>query len=477
MNKNLLSAFVAAFLLIAIQQQANAQFLKGLGKVLQTVGESVLNGATTTTPSQPATSTTSDQPAKTNTAAQTAAAQTGPRYKIHETASTKTITLEGGASCLGIFSCGRAVVTHRYKEFSEKAFVIDIQGNKVFDIPEGYLPAIAPEAIRDLSGHEILSNHYGTYDNNRLLIYNKSKEHAIIYDENGNTIKAFDNVKRVINFNCGIAAVSIPVKGKWTTDWVWFHIDTNGNILSKTMPVSGDFGNEELYQFEEGLAPVCTTVNGNTRWGFRNEKCEWAIPPTFRDWGGYPEYYTKGGFHNGLCRAMDVESKKWGYIDHKGNWVIQPTYSKCPGNFYSDYALVTDKNDRSYFIDKTGKIVWKEPDGQYFKIRNFLPSGYAIWTDHKNTFLVDLQFNKKRVIKDYDYDISCYTDDYFVWGSTMYDWEGNPLLILDDYSYGLLSKEGIGIGSCGSSDDRGTQIYNYYNSKGEIIVKFEDTQF
>ena len=411
------------------------------------------------------------------TSSQPATTQSGPRYKIHETASTKTITLEGGASYLGNFNCGRAVVTHNYKLYSTKAFVIDTQGDKVYDIPEGYLPAKAPEVIRDLSGHTILSDPYGTYDSNRLLIYNKSKEHAIIYDENGNTIKAFSNVKKAINFNSGIAAVQIPTKNGWTTDWVWYHLDTNGNILSSTMPVSGNIANEELYQLEEGLAPVCATTNGDTRWGFRNEKCEWAIPPIFRNWGGYPEYYTKGGFHNGLCRALDVGSEKWGYIDHKGKWVIQPTYTKCPGNFYSDYAIVKDKNDRRYFIDKTGKIVWKEPEGQYFEIRNFMPSGYAIWTDHQKTFLVDLQFKKKRVIGEWDYDVSCYTDDYFVWGRTMYDWEGNPLLRLDDFSHGLLSKEGIGIGSCGTSDDRGTQIYNYYNLKGEIIVKFVDSQF
>ncbi len=68
MKKNLLLTLVAAFLLMAMPQQTNAQFLKNLGKALQNVGEGVLKDLTTptTTTQQPTTTTTTAQPAQTN---------------------------------------------------------------------------------------------------------------------------------------------------------------------------------------------------------------------------------------------------------------------------------------------------------------------------------------------------------------------------------------------------------------------------
>lgn len=52
MKKNIVLLLATVVLQMAFPQQANAQFLKNLGKVLQTVGEGVLNGTANTTQQQ-----------------------------------------------------------------------------------------------------------------------------------------------------------------------------------------------------------------------------------------------------------------------------------------------------------------------------------------------------------------------------------------------------------------------------------------
>ncbi|MFB6306844.1 MAG: WG repeat-containing protein, partial [Flavobacteriales bacterium] len=52
------------------------------------------------------------------------------------------------------------------------------------------------------------------------------------------------------------------------------------------------------------------------KWGFINDKGEWAIEPKF-DQVRY--------FSEGLAPAS--KGKKWGFIDKSGNWKLKPEYS------------------------------------------------------------------------------------------------------------------------------------------------------
>ena len=441
----------AAFVLAAMPQQANAQFLKNLGKVLLEAGEEILKDAPATTPANTATKAVApqdDPPAATT--------QNKARYEIHETASTKTVIVDGGIEHLGIFRCGRAIVDSYYNS-KYKGFVIDSKGDKVFDIPEGY---------------KVCSNSFSdggirSFDSNRLLLYSESKKHAIICDENGRSVKEFDNVEKALGFNSGIAIIERCVKSptKWIDDWIWYHIDADGNVLSDSMPVCQGIISYSLYPLREGLAPV----RAKEGWGFRNEKGQWALQPIYPQ-PRETEFYTEGGFWGGLARIKSPDDGKWGYIDHEGNWVIPPTYTKCPGNFYGSYALVRDKSDRHYYIDKTGKFVWQEGEQKTFYVRDFLTTDYAIWSDNGNIYIVDTSFNKKAKIHvDTSGKVTDYSDDYFVWHiwsgeSKMYDWEGNLLMECDGSIW--FSAEGL----CAHGN-------YYFNTKGEVIVKFEDTKF
>ena len=318
---------MVAALTIGSTQQVQAQkLLDTLGKVLDGISKSR--------------STNSNSKNKGTNNRSSIAGNTTARYKIHETPQTKTIILDGGAKIMGLFSEGRAVI-----KWKNGWFVIDKRGNKVFSISQDYVPQ--PTKKQD----GIIG-----YDNNRLMVYSESSKHAIIYDNNGNIIKEFKDAVNASGFSGGVALIAKNEKDPkgWGTNTVWYHIDINGNTLSKDMPTSISGWTNDTYRLfspTDGLARV--RDDKAKRWGFRNNKCQLVIMPTF---------YRVHEFSDGLAVAQEGEDGKWGYIDKTGQWVIQPIYSKEPGDFVCNRAKVLDKSNCTHYIDKTGKIVWTDPE-------------------------------------------------------------------------------------------------------------------
>lgn len=100
-----------------------------------------------------------------------------PKYELHTTAATKTITVRGGVEKLFRFSCGVACVKHK-----KGWFVIDKQGNKLFDLPQGYHPA----------GSDYDAETNVKFSNDRLLILKSEgyyNVNARIIDKRGATVK------------------------------------------------------------------------------------------------------------------------------------------------------------------------------------------------------------------------------------------------------------------------------------------------
>lgn len=443
MKKSTIIAAIASVMLLAAPQQAEAQFFKKLGKAISDTAKESWDKAKNA----------SAQSDKQNN---TPANKVG-LYKIHVTSATKTITIDGGVSHLGDFHNSRAIVTGKMAQF-----VIDREGNKVFDIPRGY----APRGTVELLGGD--QKGVG-YDSNRLMVFSKDEQAAIIYDENGKVIKKFTETYNASGFCDGIAVIQKPntKSGQWTSSRMWLHIDVNGNVLSSKMPVSSYPGGPtyRVFPLREGLSPVYDEET--KKWGFRNAKCQWVIQPTFGGFGADDE----GGFWNGLSRAKDKETEKWGFINNEGKWVIQPTYSIRPGNFYGCYAMVFDKSERKYFIDKTGKIVWQEEKPGAFAVNQFLPNDLSIWSEGDFGYIIDSSFKKKKRIDEWYGTLTVYTDSMFQWQTNkldvinrVYDWDGNMLL-----EFGNLG---------GNFSDGRCAINNFYcNTKGEVVVRFEDTKF
>ena len=469
-NKNMFVCLAATFFMVSVPQQSYGQgWLKklsdGINKGLESVNKAFGGSSTSTNSSNANTNTNANAAAQQNSAP-AANVNYGDknkaRYQIHTTAQTKTITIDGGIINLERFCNGRAIVTT-----PKGRFVIDKQGNKIFDIAPGYNPKYT---LEHLNGDD----NKIWYDSNRLMVYSENKKSAIIYDENGNIIKEFKDIFAVSGFRNGVAIIRKVGErpGSWGTipTRVWYYIDVNGKPLSNTM-VATNYSekNYRLFPLKEGLAPSYQNEKNIGKWGYLNAQCQWAIKPQYDDLGADEG----GGFYNGLSRACDASSKKWGFINKQGQWVIQPSYTNRPGNFYSKYALVTDKANRKYFIDQTDKFVWEQP-AERITIREFMSTGYAIWTYQSGSYIIDTSFNKVSKI---DIDagggnsrVVAYNDEYFQWHTSwdytnkVFDWNGYLLLQYND-SKGVFS-EGI----CST-------VNYYFNDKGEIIVKFEDTKF
>ena len=438
--KKIIVMMVAAFMIGSTQQVQARKWVDVLSNVLDGLSKSSSDNSTNYN------SSTSNGNAVTGNAI--------ARYKIHKPNGSKVIILDGGVKYMGCFRDGLACVG-----WKKGWFVIDKQGNKVFDLPSGYYPKSR------LTGNDDKYSDSG-YDSNRLMVYSASKKHAIIYDKTGRIVKEFEKAEDVSGFVDGVALIKNEIQepGKWLRTTVWSYIDIDGNVLSKSMPISRDlYGRYRLFPINDGLARVWDSEL--KKWGFRDAKCQWVIKPTFKK---------AHDFFNGLAVVQNDE-EKWGYIDKTGNWVILPIYSNEPGDFETLYAMVKDKSDQIHFINRLGEIVWSNsPSYNINFVRPFLKKGYAVWTYKDGSYIVDSSF-KKLVKVDEDPasgSVEEYNDLYFHWRSwnsvsKLIDWNGT--LLIDKVPGGSFSN-----GVCAVNRD---QHKYYFNDKGEIIVEFKDTQF
>ena len=374
-----------------------------------------------------------------------------PRYKIHSTAATKTIVINGGVTYLGNFCEGMACVSGK-----NGWFVINKQGEKLFDFPEGFIPAQSKDGV--------VSNDYPVkFRNGRLMIkYPKSLSNcdAAIMDNQGKIIKSFPKVHSASPFSIDGGIATIEVDGR--IGWDAWHVDRNGNILSKNLPADKPVlqSFRTVYWLNDGRRAFYD--NQKRAWGFCDDKCNIVIPAQYKD---------AGCFYNGLAQAKDM-SGQWGYIDTSGKFVIGPMYTKTPGAFYSKYAKVLDKENTQYFINQKGEIVYKEPNpGKGDKLFEFWENGYSVWWLDRKAYIVNTTFQKvaQCELNNIGWCLT-YGDDWFVWGCPqssegykLYDLQGNLLI---EYDSRALFSEGM----C-------SQKNFYFNDKGEIIVKFEDTKF
>ena len=118
-----------------------------------------------------------------------------PKYELHTTAATKTITVRGGVEKLFRFSCGVACVKHK-----KGWFVIDKQGNKLFDLPQGYHPA----------GSDYDAETNVKFSNDRLLILKSEgyyNVNARIIDKRGATVKDLGKLAGAYPMIDGVARI------------------------------------------------------------------------------------------------------------------------------------------------------------------------------------------------------------------------------------------------------------------------------
>jgi len=120
-----------------------------------------------------------------------------PKYQLHTTSATKKIVVSGGAKRLFRFSCGVACVEHQ-----NGWFVIDKQGNKLFDLPQGYHPV----------GANYDAENNVKFSNDRLMIYKKidyTYGNVVIIDKRGAIVKDLGKVVQIWPFVDGVGRIVV----------------------------------------------------------------------------------------------------------------------------------------------------------------------------------------------------------------------------------------------------------------------------
>jgi hypothetical protein len=112
-----------------------------------------------------------------------------------------------------------------------------------------------------------------------------------------------------------------------------------------------------VHSFENGFAPV----KMETGYGFINEKGEDAVPCI------YDRVFP---FSDGLAPVMKKINGEalFGFVDTKGKVIIPLRYQYA--SIFSEGLASVFINNRNEYIDKTGKIIFKLPEGHkgsYFK--------------------------------------------------------------------------------------------------------------
>ncbi len=450
MKTRLYSLVLFGAMLVA-PQPAEAQFWEKLGKA----AEKILEGAANTNDGKTTTKTNKRTTSKNQTTKQKVEIPTP-----FKTSATKTMVVRGGAKQLFPFSCGIALVRHQGGWFA-----INCEGDKLFDLPQGYRPVGVDE--------------YGSgdaeFDNDRMLIKSGSK--VAIINDNGDVVKSFSEVMEVCPLKDGLAVIAY---GK-SSNYKCTYIDKDGNEVVESGPYSnfvmtnqGGISSYQVYPLRDGRRLFYNSKN--KRWGYYDENCRVVIPAKFVDCGF---------FYNGLAQAQGDDGL-WGFIDKTGQWAIRPQFTNKPSAFVGPYSLVKDKSGVCYYMDKSGNLIWEDPNPKaHNNYKQFLSTGLTTYVKHDAgvapaiapIIIMDASFKQvgmvdRRVVKVFSNgEIVAYCDRWFQYRynnyqyNMLFDWKGNPLLTF--FKGGNFSE-----GLCASYGGK-----YYFNEKGEIIVEFVDTKF
>ncbi|WP_166388039.1 WG repeat-containing protein [Polaribacter sp. 11A2H] len=223
---------------------------------------------------------------------------------------------------------------------------------------------------------------------------------GVTYDFDNNT-----KLYRLIDFNKNpITEFKFKEIKPFITDNTWavtkddkeVFIDLQGNIicnynqkeinkqlglteLSSSMKVFEAMSSKKVEMFYDELKQI--TNRKTKKIGFLNKSNEIVI---------LPEYDKSSNFSNGLVAVCKLSGNYylWGYIDSKNNEKIPFKFTKKPGDFHSNRAIVINKERKKGYIDKNGKLIIK---AKYKEVTDFY-KGFALVKDsyYSETNLIDI---------------------------------------------------------------------------------------
>ena len=453
MNTSRIFATLLFVCCMAMPYEANAQFLKKLGKSLDKVDKAL--GSTQSEASQSG-QTQEQKTSSTSKGEQLHVATYGTEnakpIMPHRTSKTKLITVDYLPN-ITEFHDGAAYVSGSR---GKSGYYIDTLGNKLFDFDSGFQSA--PKFSKG------------------AMIY-KGRTDAFILNKKGETISKIPNVLAVTDFTKdGIAAITIGIPGKQVRgilDHYNLFINTEGKPLFESLVFPHTL---------DGLKPARLLKNGLAafynyqlkKWGYRDAAGKIVIPAQFAEVKDFSDGLA-------LVKADTDGVPKWGYINTTGAFVIQPIYTKEPGSFSSGYAPVRNKEGQVFYIDKTGKIVTKALEsGTAFH------NGYAIVRD-KYLYIMSAELKYVSVFENHcfqipylnfednnsDADLQWNEEDIYIKGSLVTP-DGD---ILISYVSGFFEGN---YAPCYMASFRAAdkKVHSgFVNRKGEYIVEFVESQF
>lgn len=369
------------------------------------------------------------------------AANVGAPLMPHRTANTKLITLDSDYQGVSVSRFCDGV---SYVSTSKNGnYYMDKSGNKLFEYyphQYGYTPRFSDGAAIDCEKFKT----------------------GILFNQKGEIIRKIPNIYKVTNFVDGIAAVTIIVPGRPLSHEENVYMNTKGEIVFKNL--SEPHTMEELKE----VRPMCDSLvayysYSKKLWGFRNVKGKAVIAP---------QYLEVHDFSEGMAAVkvrMDGGADKWGYVDKTGVFVIQPAYSNEPGDFNDGLSYVRNKENRCFYIDKSGKILSPAYDSAtnfhngtaFVKDENW--EGYAINTSFKVIAHLPQPIDKVQYIGN-----DIYVDDCMIAPDGAVMLKGLKEPFYEDLSAAF-------IGSYKSAD--GIAHIGYINRKGEFVIEFVESDF
>ncbi|WP_044262966.1 WG repeat-containing protein [Bacteroides timonensis] len=371
-------------------------------------------------------------------------AKAGEPMMPHRTANTKLIALDSDYQGVTAyrFSNGLAYVSTS----KNGKFYMDKSGNKIFEYyPQqyGFIPLFSEDGV--------------AIDCEKFTT-------GILFNKKGEIVRKIPNIYKVTNFVDGIAAVTITVPARPLSRHENVYMNTKGEIVFKNLAEPQTMENlKEVRPMRDSL--VAYYSYGKKLWGFRDAKGKAVVVPQFLE---------AHDFSEGMAAVQiqtDGGAKKWGYIDKAGTFVIQPNYSNEPGDFNNGLSFVINKENKYFYIDKSGKIV----SPAYSWATNFLGGtamvkaadgeGYAINPSFKNLARLSRQITGLK-FKYIGNDI--YVENYLLTGTGAVLIKGISDPFYEDlaatYTNSYKSTDGL------------THI-GYINRKGEYVLEFVESEF
>lgn len=448
----ILAVSIFTYCMAMLPYKAHAQFFKKLEKALEKVDKVLESSSSETSQSSQST----EQKSSSNSSGEIHIATYGTEkampIKPHRTSKTKLITVNS-LPYIGEFSDGIAYV-HAVKE--QSGYYIDTLGNKLFEYNYSY--GTAPKFCKG------------------AMIY-KGRTDAFIVNRKGETISRIPNVLSVTDFSKdGIAAITIGVPGKQVRgmlDHYNIFINTEGKQVFKDLVFPHTM---------ENLKPARPLNNGLSafynyqlkKWGYRDANGKIVIPAQFGEVKDFSDELA--------CVKTNVDGTfKWGYINTSGEFTIQPVYTIEPGTFKNGLAPVINKEGKTFYINKSGKIVTKG-----FEIGTEFHNGYAIVRDqymyimssdikyvavfNKNYFNFPL---KSFVDNDEHADIKWNDKDIYIKGALVAS--NGDVLISHVSGFFEGNYAPCYMSSYDAPDDKTHS--GFINRKGEYIVEFVESEF